>query len=166
MITQERRREISRISARKRRKTEKYKNWARAWAKKYKYYLTDHYKKYQSEYRKKKRREKLEIRLSTNIGCAMSVTMRGIARPHWENIVGYTVQELKEHLESQFKDGMSWENYGKYGWHIDHIIPISLWKYNSYGDREFKQCWALANLQPLWAKENKSKGNKCYTGDV
>jgi len=58
---------------------------------------------------------------------------------------------------------MNWNNYGKYGWTIDHIIPISWWKFESYEDREFKQCWCLANLQPLWAHDNFSKHNR-YAG--
>jgi len=64
------------------------------------------------------------------------------------------------HLESQFKPGMNWENYGKYGWHIDHIRPQSWFKFESKNDPEFKICWALSNLQPLWAKENSFKGNR------
>jgi len=77
---------------------------------------------------------------------------------YWEKSVNYNLQDLKNHIEKLFKPGMSWENYGE--WHIDHIIPISLWKFESYQDREFKQCWALANLQPLWAEENLIKNNK------
>lgn len=76
----------------------------------------------------------------------------------WEKIIGYNLRDLMAYLENRFKKGMSFDNYGK--WHIDHIIPISLWKFNSYDDKEFKQCWALANLQPLWANENISKGNR------
>lgn len=77
---------------------------------------------------------------------------------HWESIVNFTVEQLKEHLENQFKDGMSWDNYGK--WHIDHIIPITFFHYNSFNDVEFKMCWRLENLQPLWATDNIRKGNK------
>jgi len=76
---------------------------------------------------------------------------------HWEEIIGYKIQTLKQHLETQFEDGMTWNNYGE--WHIDHKIPVSLWKYESYKDKEFKQCWALANLQPLWAIDNLKKHN-------
>lgn len=79
---------------------------------------------------------------------------------HWESSVNFNLYDLKTHLESLFKDEMSWENYSYYGWHIDHIIPISLWKFRTSEDREFKQCWALANLQPLWGKENMRKNNK------
>jgi hypothetical protein len=79
---------------------------------------------------------------------------------HWEDIVGYTREDLIKHLESQFKDGMSWENYGKKGWTIDHIRPISSFNFISCNDKEFKECWSLNNLQPLWAEENLSKSNK------
>lgn len=79
---------------------------------------------------------------------------------HWESIVGYDCQELKTHLESQFKDGMTWENYGK--WHLDHIAPISIFNITSTKCKGFKKCWELSNLQPLWAKENISKSNKIF----
>lgn len=70
----------------------------------------------------------------------------------------YTIKELKDHLENQFTRGMTWENYGK--WHLDHILPDSSFNYTSTTDEEFKKCWALENLQPLWAIDNILKGNK------
>lgn len=75
------------------------------------------------------------------------------------DILGYSVKELKKHLEDQFKEGMSWNNHGK--WHIDHIKPDSSFNYSSVDDKAFKQSWSLDNLQPLWAKDNLSKGAKC-----
>jgi len=77
---------------------------------------------------------------------------------HWEDIVGYTLDDLKERLESQFKQGMSWDNYGK--WHIDHIRPVASFKFESFEDEDFKLCWSLNNLQPLWAKDNVRKADK------
>jgi len=77
----------------------------------------------------------------------------------WEKIVGYTLPQLMEHLESQFDKKMSWNNYGSY-WHIDHIKPVSVFSFSSYKDREFQECWALTNLQPLERIENIRKGNK------
>jgi 5-methylcytosine-specific restriction endonuclease McrA len=53
---------------------------------------------------------------------------------------------------------MSWENYGKFTWHIDHIIPVAVFNFSSFKDLDFKRCWALSNLQPLEAKKNHSKG--------
>lgn len=72
-------------------------------------------------------------------------------------ILGYTKQDLIKHIENLFEEGMSFENYGK--WHIDHIIPISKFKYESIEDEEFKECWSLPNLRPCWAYENLSKHN-------
>jgi hypothetical protein len=79
---------------------------------------------------------------------------------HWENLVGYTLQELKDHLEKSFKPGMTWNNYGYKGWHIDHIKPISSFNITDYECDDFKKCWSLNNLQSLWAKENIRKGDK------
>ena len=79
---------------------------------------------------------------------------------HWETVVGYTLVKLMKHLEKLFEPDMSWENYGKYGWHIDHKIPISAFNFETPNDLDFKRCWALKNLQPLEAKKNQSKSAK------
>ena len=72
--------------------------------------------------------------------------------------IGCSADELKEHIESMFKDGMSWENHGKEGWHIDHIVPLSSFDLT---DREqFLAACNYKNIQPLWAKDNLSKGAK------
>jgi hypothetical protein len=76
--------------------------------------------------------------------------------------LGYSVAELRTHLEQKFQSGMSWKNYGK--WHIDHVRPESWFQYRSHNDPEFKKCWALSNLQPLWAHENLKK-NSLYEGE-
>ena len=73
-------------------------------------------------------------------------------------LLGYSLTELKIHLEKQFVPGMSWENRGLYGWHIDHKTPVVYFHYSSPEDPSFKQCWALSNLQPLWAIDNIKKG--------
>jgi len=76
----------------------------------------------------------------------------------WEALP-YTSKQLCEHLESQFDDKMSWDNYGTY-WHIDHIYPQSELPYENYEDPNFQKCWALDNLRPLEASENIAKSNK------
>lgn len=81
----------------------------------------------------------------------------------WRKFVDFTLRDLMVHLESQFTDGMSWENRGVHGWHIDHIRPISSFNFQKPEDSEFKECWSLNNLQPLWAKDNCSK-NKFWGG--
>lgn len=75
--------------------------------------------------------------------------------------LGYTPEQLMKHLECLFKQDMTWENYGE--WEIDHVIPDSWFTYESTEDEGFKKSWALSNLQPMWASENRSKSNK-YSG--
>ena len=74
------------------------------------------------------------------------------------DLLGYTPKELFERLEKLFLPGMTWENFGE--WHIDHIVPLSAHNYETPDDIDFKRAWALTNLQPLWAKENLSKGSR------
>ncbi len=75
----------------------------------------------------------------------------------FEKIFGYSKEVLKAHLERQFEEGMSWKNFGK--WHIDHIVPVSNFNYSSHTEDDFKFCWALSNLRPLWASENYKKSS-------
>ena len=108
---------------------------------------------------KEKKKNDVAYRLSNSVGCSMRDALLGRKKGvSWTTIAGYTVDDLKNHLESQFKQGMSWNNYGK--WQIDHIRPICSFNFNSIDDEEFKKCWALENLQPLWAEENSSKGGR------
>ena len=72
------------------------------------------------------------------------------------NLIGCTLEELKAHLGSQFTEGMSWENHGE--WHIDHIRPCA--SFDLTDQEQQKQCFHYTNLQPLWAKDNLSKGAK------
>lgn len=71
-------------------------------------------------------------------------------------LVGCDLETLVSHLERQFQPGMSWENYGVKGWHIDHIIPCAAFDLSDPEAR--RRCFHFTNLQPLWAKQNRSKG--------
>jgi len=73
-------------------------------------------------------------------------------------LLGCSIQEAKQHLEKQFKDGMSWDNYAHKGWHIDHIIPCATFDLTKL--EEQKKCFHYTNLQPLWWWENISKNSK------
>jgi len=77
---------------------------------------------------------------------------------HYFDILQYTPEQLITHLELQFKDTMSWDNYGE--WHVDHKLPITHFNIVEMGDDEFMKCWALGNLQPMWGIENIRKSNK------
>ena len=116
-------------------------------------------KKYFREYAKEQRKNP-RFRLDQNISRKIRYSL--IAKKagrKWETLVGYTLQDLIIHIEKQFDDKMSWQNYGSY-WHIDHIVPKSWFPYETAEEQAFKNCWGLANLQPLEAKENWSKNNK------
>lgn len=77
---------------------------------------------------------------------------------HYFDILQYTPEELIIHLEKQFTDTMSWDNYGV--WHVDHKSPITSFDIQEMGDEEFMKCWGLDNLQPMWGDENIRKSNK------
>jgi DNA-directed RNA polymerase subunit RPC12/RpoP len=122
---------------------------------------------------KKREYERRKVRISENQKLALSIRVSHAIRDsfrrtnksaknnrHWENLVGFTLDELKEHLELQFHDGMSWEKFMNGSIHIDHIIPVSFFNFNSPDDFEFKCCWELTNLRPMWGADNISKGNK------
>ena len=115
------------------------------------------------EKKAEKLRAAINEKLTNSIRCGIYKALRGNKNGrHWETIAGYTLKKLKKHLEKQFKDGMTWENYGRNGWHIDHIIPKSVFNYIDTEDYDFKRCWRLSNLQPLWESDNIRKQAKLY----
>lgn len=72
--------------------------------------------------------------------------------------LGCTIPELKAHLERLFQPGMSWDNYGPKGWHIDHVKPLA--KFDLTDPRQLRAACHYTNLQPLWAEDNlKKSGN-------
>jgi hypothetical protein len=80
------------------------------------------------------------------------------------DLIGCSIEKLKQHLESQFVEGMTWENYGNPNgdhtdcWHIDHIRPCNSFDLTKETDQ--KECFHYSNLQPLWGKDNIKKGSK------
>ncbi len=89
------------------------------------------------------------VRLAIGAGKKCAKTME---------LVGCSLEDLRKHIEKQFIDGMSWDNYGLYGWHIDHRVPCS--NFDLTDPVQQKQCFHYTNLQPLWAKDNLIKSNK------
>jgi len=115
-------------------------------------------RKYKNKYQKHKRKTDALWRLNSVISAGLRNSLGRMKDGyHWETIVGYTKNDLKEHIEKQFQDGMNWGNYGK--WQIDHKTPKSWFNFTSVNDLQFKVCWSLDNLQPKWADENNKKNN-------
>ena len=71
-------------------------------------------------------------------------------------LLGCSRDHLRRHLESRFQPGMTWENYGRYGWHVDHVIPCSA--FDLTNPDEVRKCFHFSNLQPLWWRDNIIKG--------
>lgn len=95
---------------------------------------------------------KFAMRFSTSV-CNALVGVRKHAPTF--SFLGYTLSELRAHIERQFTRGMTWKNYGQ--WHVDHIVPLSAFNFETSRDPAFVEAWALTNLRPLWAKENLRK---------
>jgi hypothetical protein len=114
-------------------------------------------RKRQDKRARDRRRQIPEQRLSHKISCLIRGSLKGgKGGKRWESVVGYSLADLVAHLERQFLPGMSWKNQGS-RWHIDHIRPVSSFKFTSVDDVEFRACWALTNLRPLWKETNLRK---------
>lgn len=116
-------------------------------------------------YMRRKRVEDPKFRLRGAIaklaGCFLKRRGQTKAGKSFFNAVGYSIEELVRHIEKQFLPGMSWSNYGD--WHLDHIVPNASFDYTSMQDSEFKACWSLSNLRPLWAIDNLKKSDSLTT---
>ena len=102
-----------------------------------------------------------KIRLDRRMSTSMWGCLKGNKNNQpWEALVNYTIDDLVAHLVGTLPDGVSLSDVVDGKWHIDHIIPRSVFNYSSPDDYDFRRCWALENLQLLPAKENLSKGAK------
>jgi hypothetical protein len=109
-----------------------------------------------TKYMKEKRRTDIDFKLRCNLRSRIYCVLKGINKSKSTiKLLGCSIEKLKSHLESKFKPGMNWKNYGFYGWHIDHIKPCC--SFDLSKDSEQLKCFNYKNLQPLWALENKHK---------
>lgn len=118
---------------------------------------------------RKKQADAMRHRRATDPAFALLCRVRGRMR-HMVNgkagrstidLLGYTPDQLRAHLERQFKRGMGWHNMSE--WEVDHIIPVAAFNIETVDCPDFKRCWALTNLQPLWKHENRAKNAKVLT---
>ncbi|MCW8279891.1 hypothetical protein K7A42_03260 [Agrobacterium sp. InxBP2] len=116
----------------------------------------EYYRQYYHEHRSNDPKYRVDSAISR--GISKSIIVGSKAGRKWESLVGYSVNELMAHLERLFLPGMSFENYGC--WQIDHKIPKSVFNYETPDDVDFAHCWALDNLRPMWAEENRIKSDR------
>jgi 5-methylcytosine-specific restriction endonuclease McrA len=113
-----------------------------------------------AKYYHNKRRTDIKYKIKKDVSNAVNRAIKDKQGTSVFKILGYTRMELIAHLQSTMPIGCSWEDYLKGKLHIDHIIPVSHFNYQSHTDDDFKKCWALSNLQLLTAEENLKKGDK------
>ena len=95
-------------------------------------------------------------KLNSRMTSGINISLRGNkAGRHWETLVGYTLEQLKSSLQSEFTAYMNWDNIDK--WDIDHDFCKSRLIFYSAEDPTFKFCWSLKNLKPLWHSDNMLK---------
>jgi hypothetical protein len=122
-----------------------------------KYYYENKNKivEYKKEYLKNNINAKLALILRKRL--CNAITYKGRVKSA-SILIGCEISFLKQYLESKFQEGMTWKNHGVHGWHIDHIIPCA--SFDLSKEEEQRKCFHYTNLQPLWAKDNMSKGAK------
>lgn len=101
----------------------------------------------------------VQVRLRQNLSRRIRCALQGTAKSEATiKMIGCSVERLRQHLESLFQDGMTWENYGLRGWHIDHIRPVS--SFDLSLPEEQQKAFHYSNLQPLWAEDNMKKSDR------
>jgi len=143
------------------RENNKEKNLIRSgnWRKNNKQYFIKYYQENKSKITKQSsKRKKINIlfKLSSLHRSRINKVLGSNKNITTFEIIGCTPTQLKEHLQTQFTYGMSWENHGLFGWHIDHIVPLS----SAKTEEDLYKLCHYTNLQPLWAEDNLRKSNK------
>jgi hypothetical protein len=153
-IKEQRRKERAKLNAaRKQEKEEEVKRKAREWARNNRSIVNARLKK--------RLAENINFRIATRMRTLIFVSLRkrGVCKSGKTNsLLGCTIPELRQHLESKFLPGMTWGNHSRNGWHIDHIRPCA--SFDLSDPEQQKTCFHYTNLQPLWAKDNMRKSNK------
>jgi hypothetical protein len=117
----------------------------------------DHIREVRRIYELKRRQDDPQFKLIKRIrGRVKAVLKSGYKSKTITELIGCSADNLKEHLESKFTHGMSWENHGE--WHIDHIIPCA--SFDLSKPEQQKSCFNYKNLQPLWAIDNLRKNSR------
>jgi hypothetical protein len=124
------------------------------------YSKTPEGKEARKKYRESKKSD-TEFMLRKNLaGCIREAIKKQASDKAYKSmeLLGCTIEHVRDHLESQFTAGMTWDNMGRGGWHIDHIIPCAFFDLTKPSHQ--KVCFNYQNLQPMWESENCSKKDK------
>jgi hypothetical protein len=112
-------------------------------------------KEYTYSQTKKKKQSDPVYRSICNLRARISYIAKNRYNKKFTELLGCSIEDARKHLEEQWQPGMSWDNYGLYGWHIDHIKPCNTFDLTDPDQQ--KKCFHYTNLRPLWAKDNLSR---------
>ena len=114
-----------------------------------------------AKWARERRRKSPKRALHERITARVRQCLRGCKyRRKWEDLVGYTLADLRAHLDKTMPPGCTWADFMSGALHIDHIIPVSAHNFSTPEDIDFRKCWALSNLRLLPASENLEKRAK------
>ena len=134
---------------------EKHKKYQREYMKKYMY--NEKCKNVRNDSRKKRYNNDILFKLKVIIRNSINRRITNKSKSTTsEKILGCSIEDFKIYIENKFTEGMSWDNYGMFGWHLDHIIPLS----SAKTEEDVYRLNHYTNFQPLWAEENMEKSNK------
>jgi hypothetical protein len=132
----------------------------------------ERYRAWLAEYRKRpeviaRNRARFLKRKATEPNFALGLALRcrirraikvqsGVKARKSRSLLGCSIQHARRHIEAQFEPGMTWENFGRNGWHLDHVIPCSA--FDLRNPMHQRRCFHYSNLKPMWQRENIRKG--------
>ena len=145
-------------SLRKKEEREKHPERSKAVGKRYR---LKHPKAWRNSHNKRMASDPV-YRLIRNLRCRTYMALKGNRKESTtKRLLGCTAEHARKHLESQFTEGMTWDNYGTHGWHVDHIMPCA--SFDLSDPEQQRKCFHYTNLQPLWAEDNLKKSDKILT---
>lgn len=126
--------------------------WITAWQKR----NPEKVKQYRKGYKKRRSARDPGYRVHQNLQRRIQGVLKGDRKADSSvDLIGCTPDQLRAHLEAQFEPGMTWDNYGVFGWHVDHIV--SCWRFDRSDPDWQRKCFHYTNLQPLWREDNMTK---------
>ncbi len=133
--------------------------YRKIWDKKYKSKDPERWKKYHRDYMRNRAKNDKNFKIAADLRSRLTHAVSGKYKSGSAiKDLGCSLSTFVKYIESKFQSYMTWDNYGRKGWHLDHIIPLNSFDLSNI--IEFKKACHYTNLQPLWWYDNMSKGAK------